>query len=46
MTKSKKAKTPEELAKIEDKDIDFSDVPELDDSFWDNAKIVEPDHSD
>lgn len=30
------------LAKISDEDIDFSDIPELDDSFWKNAKIVMP----
>jgi len=45
MAKYKKAKTPKELAKVEDKDIDFTDIPELDESFWDKAEIVEPDHS-
>jgi len=45
MTKFKKAKTTKELAKVEDQDIDFSDIPELDDSFWENAEIVEPDNS-
>ncbi|KQT48476.1 3-oxoacyl-ACP synthase [Devosia sp. Leaf420] len=34
--------TMEELANIADEDIDFSDIPELDDEFWKNAKLVEP----
>lgn len=32
-----------ELAKLQDEDIDYSDIPELDDAFWQNARIVEPD---
>jgi len=32
----------EELAQIRDEDIDFSDIPELDDDFWKNAKLVPP----
>ena len=28
-----------------DEDIDFSDVPELDDGFWREAKLVEPDRT-
>ena len=35
--------TPEEIAQIEDLDIDFSGIPELDADFWNNAKIVQPD---
>ena len=27
---------------INDKDIDYSDIPELDKEFWDNAKPVYP----
>ena len=30
------------LAALSDKDIDYSDVPELDDNFWKNAQIVSP----
>jgi uncharacterized protein (DUF4415 family) len=26
-----------ELARLADKQLDYSDIPELDDSFWDNA---------
>jgi len=27
---------------IKDKDIDYSDIPELDDKFWENAVLVKP----
>ena len=35
--------TPEEIAQVSDSDIDFSDIPELDADFWNNAEIVQPD---
>ena len=35
--------TPEQVAAIKDEDIDFSDIPELDDTFWRQARLVEPD---
>lgn len=38
--------TPEQLAKVKDEDIDFSDIPELDEEFWERADLVEPDHAD
>lgn len=28
---------------IREEDIDYSDIPELDEKFWANAKLVEPD---
>ncbi|MGB5637284.1 MAG: BrnA antitoxin family protein [Waterburya sp.] len=31
------------LAALADEDIDYSDIPELDDEFWQNAQIVNPD---
>lgn len=34
--------TLEELAQVRDEDIDFSDIPELDETFWKNARLVEP----
>jgi uncharacterized protein (DUF4415 family) len=34
--------SPEELARLSDSDIDFSDIPELDETFWSNARVVEP----
>lgn len=30
------------LLAMRDEDIDFSDIPELDDDFWENAKVVMP----
>lgn len=33
--------TNSELAAMKDEDIDFSDIPELDEEFWKNAKVVE-----
>ena len=35
--------TPEQIATIKDEDIDFSDIPELDETFWRQARLVEPD---
>jgi uncharacterized protein (DUF4415 family) len=32
----------DELAAMPDEDIDFSDIPELDESFWSNARLVAP----
>ena len=40
-----KPMTAEEIAATTDRDIDFSDVPELDDAFWRNARLVEPDRT-
>ena len=34
----------EELSAIPDSDIDYSDISELDDEFWDNAKIKMPEN--
>jgi uncharacterized protein (DUF4415 family) len=43
MTKRyKKPLTPEELAAYPDKDIDYSDIPELDADFWRRAKVSPP----
>ena len=42
MKKHAKPLTRQELAAVEDKDIDFSDIPEMGDDFWDKAKIVHP----
>lgn len=35
--------TPDQIADTEDEHIDFSDIPELDDAFWQQAELVEPD---
>lgn len=31
-----------ELAAVKDEDIDYSDIPRLDEKFWQNARLVEP----
>lgn len=38
-----RALTLEELSKFKDEDIDFSDIPELDETFWKDAIVVHPD---
>ncbi len=35
--------TPAQIADVEDDTIDFSDIPELDDIYWQEAELVEPD---
>lgn len=37
-----KALTTAELAAMPDEDIDYSDIPELDDDFWENAEVRTP----
>jgi uncharacterized protein (DUF4415 family) len=32
------------IEEIHEKDIDYSDIPELDDSFWNNAKVEYPEN--
>lgn len=34
--------SPEDLSELPDSAIDTSEIPELDDTFWANARIVEP----
>ena len=36
---------PEQIAAVKDEDIDFSDIPELDEDFWKRAELVEPDRT-
>ena len=38
--------SPEQIAAVKDEDIDFSDVPELDEDFWNRAELVDPDRTD
>lgn len=35
-----------EIKNIKDSDIDYSDIPELDDNFWKNAVLVEKPHKE
>jgi uncharacterized protein (DUF4415 family) len=37
-----RALTVEELAALPDEDIDYSEIPELDDAFFRNARLVMP----
>ena len=37
---------PEQVATVKDENIDFSDIPELDEDFWKLAELVEPDRTD
>ena len=46
MRKQDKPLTPRQIAAAKDQDIDFSDIPELDDDFWRNAELVEPDRTE
>ena len=41
----KKELNIKELAAIKDEDIDYSDIPRLDDRFWKNAKLIEPENT-
>lgn len=36
----------EALAALKDEDIDTSDIPELDEEFWNHAKLVPPDRTE
>ena len=42
MKNYEKPLTPKELAEMPDDAIDYSDIPELDEKFWENAKLVLP----
>lgn len=43
MNEYDKPLTPARIADTGDENIDFSDIPELDDTFWQEAELVEPD---
>jgi uncharacterized protein (DUF4415 family) len=45
MKKHAKELTAEEMNKLDDSEIDFSDIPKLDKDFWNNAKLVIPDNT-
>lgn len=46
MNKYIKSRSRSESSSIRDEDIDFSDIPELDESFWQNAELVRPDRTE
>lgn len=35
-----------EIAAVDDAEIDFDEIPELDDRFWREAELVEPDRTE
>jgi len=35
-----------EIKSIKDEDIDYSDIPELDENFWNNAVLVHPERKE
>ena len=46
MTDYDRPLTPQQIRAVKDEDIDFSDIPELDEQFWSNASLVEPDRTE
>ena len=46
MRRHRKPLTPVQIAATKDEDIDFSDIPELDEAFWRDAELVEPDSTE
>ena len=46
MSTHKRALEPSEIAAIEDDTIGFGDIPELDETFWCEARLVEPDRTE
>ncbi|MCY3855120.1 MAG: BrnA antitoxin family protein [Rhodospirillales bacterium] len=43
MNGNRRSLTPDEIASVDDREIDFSDIPELDATFWREAELVQPD---
>ncbi len=46
MSRYKRPLTPDEIAAVDDGEIDFSDIPELDAAFWREAELVRPDRTE
>lgn len=46
MTRYSKELSIDELKSLQDNQIDFSDIPELDENFWHKAKLIEPDSTE
>ena len=44
--KYSKPLTPGQIASTPDESIDFGDIPELDETFWREAELVEPDRTE
>ena len=43
MSECDKPLTLQQIAATKDEDIDFSDIPELYETFWQRAELIEPD---
>ncbi len=37
---------PDQIRTLKDEDIDFSEIPDLDETFWREARLVEPDRTE
>lgn len=43
MSEYDRSLTPAQIAATKDENLDFSDIPELDETFWRQAELIEPD---
>lgn len=46
MSRFERPLEPAAIRAIQDDDIDFSDVPELDETYWREARLIEPDRTE
>ncbi len=46
MSTFEKPLEPDQIRAVRDKDIDFGEIPELDETFWREARLVEPDRTE
>jgi len=46
MNANRRSLTPDEIASVDDRAIDFSDIPELDATFWREAELARPDRTE
>ena len=46
MSRFERPLEPARIRAIQDDDIDFSDVPELDETYWREARLIEPDRTE
>ena len=46
MSRFERPLEPAGIRAIQDDDIDFSDVPELDETYWREARLIEPDRTE
>lgn len=46
MSTFEKPLEPDQIRALKDDDIDFSEIPELDETFWREARLVEPDRTE